>query len=45
LESSGTDTRRRTMLETIAWVVMLLVMGGAIVVLVGVAIFMLSSDE
>jgi len=33
------------MLETIAWVVMLLVMGGAIVVLVGVAIFMLSKDE
>ena len=33
------------MLETIAWVVMLLVMGGAVVVLIGVAIFMLSSDE
>jgi hypothetical protein len=33
------------MLETIAWAVMLLVMGGAIVVLVGVAIFMLSKDE
>lgn len=33
------------MLETIAWTVMLLVMGGAIVVIVGVAIFMLSSDE
>jgi len=32
-------------LETIAWAVMLLVMGGAIVVLIGVAIFMLSSDE
>jgi hypothetical protein len=33
------------MLETIAWTVMLLVMGGAVVVIVGVAIFMLSSDE
>jgi len=33
------------MLETIAWAVMLLVMGGAIVVIVGVAIFMMSSDE
>lgn len=33
------------MLETIAWAVMLLVMGGAIVVIVGVAIFMLSKDE
>ena len=32
------------MLETIAWAVMLLVMGGAIVVLVGVAVFMLSKD-
>jgi len=33
------------MLETVAWAVMLLVMGGAIVVLVAVAIFMLSKDE
>jgi hypothetical protein len=33
------------MLETVAWAVMLLVMGGAIVVLVGIAIFMMSSDE
>jgi hypothetical protein len=33
------------MLETIAWIVMLLVMGGAIVVLVGVAVFMMSSEE
>jgi hypothetical protein len=33
------------MLETIAWAVMLLVMGGAIVVLVGVAVFMLSEDK
>ena len=39
------NSRRRTMLETIAWAVMLLVMGGAVVVLVGVAIFMMSSDE
>jgi hypothetical protein len=34
----------KIMLETIAWAVMLMVMGGAIVVLVGVAIFMLSKD-
>ena len=33
------------MLETIAWAVMLMVMGGAIVVIVGIAIFMMSSDE
>jgi len=33
------------MLESIAWTVMLLVMGGAIVVIVAVAIFMLSKDE
>jgi hypothetical protein len=33
------------MLETIAWAVMLLVMGGAIVVLVGVAVFMMSEDK
>jgi hypothetical protein len=33
------------MLETIAWAVMLLVMGGAIVVTVAVAIFMLSKDD
>ena len=33
------------MIETIAWAVMLMVLGGAIVVLVGVAIFMLSSEE
>jgi hypothetical protein len=33
------------MLETIAWAVMLLVMGGAIVVMIGVAVFMLSSEE
>jgi hypothetical protein len=33
------------MLETIAWIVMLLVMGGAIVVLVGVAVFMMSEDK
>jgi len=33
------------MLETIAWAVMLLVMGGAVVVTVAVAIFMLSKDD
>jgi hypothetical protein len=33
------------MLETIAWAVMLMVMGGAVVVIVGVAIFMLSKDD
>jgi hypothetical protein len=37
--------RINNMLETIAWAVMLLVMGGAIVVLVGVAIFMMSSED
>jgi len=33
------------MLETIAWAVMLMVMGGAIVVLVGVAVFMMSEEK
>jgi hypothetical protein len=33
------------MLETIAWTVMLLVMGGAVVVIVAVAIFMLNKDD
>jgi hypothetical protein len=33
------------MLETIAWAVMLLVMGGIVVVTVAVAIFMLSSED
>jgi hypothetical protein len=33
------------MLETIAWAVMLMVMGGAIVVIVGVAVFMMSEDK
>ena len=33
------------MLETIAWAVMLLITGGAIVVIVGVAIFMMSEDK
>jgi hypothetical protein len=33
------------MLETIAWSVMLMCLGAAIVVIVGVAIFMMSSDE
>jgi hypothetical protein len=33
------------MLETIAWAVMLLVMGGAVVVMIAVAVFIFSSDE
>jgi len=33
------------MLETIAWAVMLMCMGGAVVVIVAVAIFMLSKDD
>jgi len=33
------------MLETIAWTIMLLVMGGVVVVTVAVAIFMLSSED
>jgi len=33
------------MLETVAWAVMLLVMGGVVVVTVAVAIFMLSSED
>jgi hypothetical protein len=33
------------MIETIAWAVMLMVLGGAIVVIVGVAIFMMSEEE
>ena len=33
------------MLETIAWAVMLMVMGGAVVVVVGVAIFIMSEDK
>ena len=33
------------MLETIAWAVMLMVMGGAVVVIVGVAVFMMSEDK
>jgi hypothetical protein len=33
------------MLETIAWAVMLMLFGVAIVVIVGVAIFMLSEDK
>ena len=33
------------MLETIAWAVMLMCMGGAVVVIVGVAIFMMSEEE
>jgi hypothetical protein len=33
------------MLETIAWAVMLMCMGAAVVVVVGVAILMMSKDE
>ena len=33
------------MLETIAWAVMLMVLGGLVVVIVAVAIFMLSKDD
>jgi hypothetical protein len=33
------------MLESIAWAVMLMCLGGAVVVVVGVAIFMLSEDK
>jgi hypothetical protein len=33
------------MLETIAWAVLLMCLGGAIVVIVGVAILMISSDQ
>ena len=33
------------MLETIAWAVLLMCLGGAVVVVVGVAIFMLSSED
>jgi len=33
------------MLETIAWAVLFMCLGGAIVMIVGVAILMISSDE
>jgi hypothetical protein len=33
------------MLETIAWAVLLMCLGGAVVVIVGVAIFMMSEDK
>jgi len=33
------------MLETVAWAVMLMVLGGIVVVIVGVAVFMLSKDD
>jgi hypothetical protein len=33
------------MLETVAWAVLLMCLGGAIVVIVGVAILMISSDQ
>jgi len=40
-----THSRRRTMLETIAWIVFLMCLGAIVVVATFVAIFMLSSDE
>jgi hypothetical protein len=33
------------MLETIAWAVMLMCLGAAVVVIVGIAIFMMSEDD
>jgi len=33
------------MLETIAWAVLFMCLGGAVVVIVGVAILMISSDQ
>ena len=33
------------MLETVAWAVLFMCLGGAIVVIVGVAILMMSSEE
>jgi predicted permease len=33
------------MLETVAWAVLFMCLGGAIVVIVGVAILMISSEE
>lgn len=33
------------MLETVAWAVLLMCMGAVIVVIVGVAIFMMSSED
>jgi hypothetical protein len=33
------------MLESIAWAVMLMCLGAAVVVIVGVAIFMMSSED
>jgi len=35
----------KIMLETIAWAVMLMCLGGVVVVIVAVAIFMLSKDD
>jgi heme/copper-type cytochrome/quinol oxidase subunit 2 len=43
MPQSGHKGKR--MLETIAWAVMLMLFGVAIVVIVGVAIFMLSEDK
>jgi hypothetical protein len=39
------NVRRNKMLETIAWAVMLMFLGAVIVVIVGVAIFMMSGDD
>jgi predicted permease len=33
------------MLETVAWAVLFMCLGGAVVVIVGVAILMISSDQ
>lgn len=33
------------MLETVAWAVMMMCLGGAVVVVVGVAIFIMSEDK
>ena len=37
--------RKNNMLETIAWIVLLMCLGGVVVVTVAVAIFMLSSED
>jgi hypothetical protein len=38
-------TRGKNMLETIAWAVLLMCLGGVVVVIVAVSIFMLGSDD
>jgi len=37
--------RRRTMLETIAWIVFLMCLGAIVVVAVGIAIVMISRED